>query len=61
MFSLKLYMLPNLLSHIIGCDTLSEVLPFLIPNPEALSVAESLAIHRSTVLPVIISSSRYGF
>jgi hypothetical protein len=21
MFSLKLYMLPNLLSHIIGCDT----------------------------------------
>jgi hypothetical protein len=24
MFSLKLYMLPNLLSHIIGCDTESQ-------------------------------------
>jgi hypothetical protein len=24
MFSLKLYMLPNLLSHIIGCDTLTH-------------------------------------
>jgi hypothetical protein len=26
MFSLKLYMLPNLLSHIIGCDTGSTAL-----------------------------------
>jgi hypothetical protein len=46
MFSLKLYMLPNPLSHNIGCDTTS---PLFKLRPEAVVHASVIAPRRSLV------------
>jgi hypothetical protein len=48
MFSLKLYMLPNLLSHIIGCDTWN--LHVLISILISISISTPIFIPGSTLL-----------